>query len=77
MEIWSEFNADHDTKLGSYKSLILAYQLANLTILMTQQNVCVFEEASCILHNKSPERHRSSFIPILQNFLERVTITWL
>ena len=35
MEIWSEFVADYDTKLGSYKlsfnTLVLAWQLANLT----------------------------------------------
>ena len=39
MEIWSEFVADHDTKLGSYKlsfnTLVLAWQLANLTISVT------------------------------------------
>ena len=67
MEIWSEFVADHDTKLGSYKlsfnTLVLAWLLANLTISVTKfsikgrilyKNVCVFEDASCLLHNKTP-----------------------
>ena len=39
MEIWSEFVADYDTKLGSYKlsfnTLVLAWQPANLTISVT------------------------------------------
>ena len=39
MEIWSEFVADYDTKLGSYKlsfnTLVLTWQLANLTISVT------------------------------------------
>ena len=67
MEIWSEFVADHDTKLGSYKlsfnTLVLAWQLANLTISVTKfsfkgrimsYNDCVFEDANCLLHNKIP-----------------------
>ena len=40
IEIWFEFVADHDTKLGSYKlsfnTLVLAWQLANLTISVTK-----------------------------------------
>ena len=83
MEIRSEFVADHDTKFGSYKlsfnTLVLAWLLANLTISVTKfsfkgrilyKNVCVFEDASCLLHNKTP----FAWSRVPQTILLRVTL---